>query len=259
MLALGSAGGLHGHLGPGTVLVPDDFLALTTYPTFHDTTDGYRMAAIDPTWRARVVEAWREATATPFVDGGTYAMVRGPRFETPAEIRLLATFADLVGMTWPAECILAGEAGLPYAVICKVDNLANGVEGHAASVEEYRERTAADAERLAADLVAVVDRLLAAHLSPDAAAGARNGPRHLPSSASNSEDEEHLLVGRQRPEVVGDQPSSASAAAADRRHGRQERVAGVRGLVEHAALDARAPSAALERGECRLQLGDRGR
>lgn len=162
VLALGSAGGLHGHLGPGTVLVPDDFLALSTYPTFHDTTDGYRMAAIDPAWRARVVEAWRGATATPFVDGGTYAMVRGPRFETPAEIRLLATFADLVGMTWPAECILAGEAGLPYAVICKVDNLANGVEGHAASVEEYRERTAADAGRLAADLVALVDRLLAA-------------------------------------------------------------------------------------------------
>jgi 5'-methylthioadenosine phosphorylase len=161
VLALGSAGGLHGHLGPGTVLVPDDFLALTTYPTFHDTTDGYRMAAIDQAWRARVIEAWRASTATPFVDGGTYAMVRGPRFETPAEIRLLASFADLVGMTWPAECILAGEAGLPYAVICKVDNLANGVEGHAASVEEYRERTEADAGQLAADLVAVVDRLLA--------------------------------------------------------------------------------------------------
>lgn len=160
VLALGSAGGLHGHLGPGTVLVPDDFLALTTYPTFHGTTDGYRMAAIDMAWRSQVIEAWQGATATSFVDGGTYAMVRGPRFETPAEIRLLAAFADLVGMTWPAECILAGEAGLPYAVVCKVDNLANGVEGHATSVEEYRERTAADAGRLAADLVAVVDRLL---------------------------------------------------------------------------------------------------
>ena len=87
-----------------------------------------------------MIDAWRAATATPFVDGGTYAMVRGPRFETPAEIRLLASFADLVGMTWPAECILAGEAGLSYAVVCKVDNLANGVQGHTASVEEYREQ-----------------------------------------------------------------------------------------------------------------------
>lgn len=96
----------------------------------------------------------------PLVDGGTYAMVHGPHFETKAEIRLLASFADLVGMTWPAECILAGEAGLPYAVVCKVDNLANGVEGHAATVEEYRERTAVEAEQLSTDLVAVVELLL---------------------------------------------------------------------------------------------------
>jgi 5'-methylthioadenosine phosphorylase len=160
VLALGSAGGLHGHLGPGTVVVPDDFLSLGSQPTFHDTTDGYRMAAIDPGWRSEVLTAWARAATTPAVDGGTYAMVRGPRFETPAEIRLLAAFADLVGMTWPAELVLACEADLRYAVVCKVDNLANGVEGHRASVEEYLARTGADAERLGADLVAVVDALL---------------------------------------------------------------------------------------------------
>ncbi len=161
VLALGSAGGLHGHLGPGTVVVPDDFISLGRQPTFHDTTEGYRMPAIDPAWRGEVLAAWARSTTTPAVDGGTYAMVRGPRFETPAEIRLLATFADLVGMTWPAELVLACEAGLRYAVVCKVDNLANGVEGHRASVEEYLARTEADAERLGADLVAVVDALLA--------------------------------------------------------------------------------------------------
>ena len=32
VLALGSAGGLHPHLGPGTVVVPDDFLALDALP-----------------------------------------------------------------------------------------------------------------------------------------------------------------------------------------------------------------------------------
>lgn len=161
VLALGSAGGLHGHLGPGTVVVPDDFISLGAQPTFHDTTDGYRMAVIDPAWRGEVLGAWVRSTTTPVLDGGTYAMVRGPRFETPAEIRLLAAFADLVGMTWPAELVLACEAGLRYAVVCKVDNLANGVAGHRASVEEYLARTEADAERLGADLVAVVEALLA--------------------------------------------------------------------------------------------------
>ena len=56
VVALGSGGGLHPHLGPGTVLVPDDFLALGAYPTFHETTAGYAMAIFDATWRAAVVE-----------------------------------------------------------------------------------------------------------------------------------------------------------------------------------------------------------
>ncbi|MCU1487411.1 MAG: methylthioadenosine phosphorylase [Actinomycetia bacterium] len=155
VLALGSGGGLHPHLGPGTVLAPDDFLALTTYPTFHDTTDGYRMAGFDPDWRARVVGAW----PSPLVDGGTYAMVRGPRFETRPEIRLLASFADVVGMTMPAELVLAGEAGLAYAGIVKVDNLANGVAGHELTVEEYRDNVVADAASFTADLTRALELL----------------------------------------------------------------------------------------------------
>jgi 5'-methylthioadenosine phosphorylase len=157
VLALGSGGGLRPELGPGTVVAPDDFLALTTYPTFHDTTDGYAMAAFDPAWRAAVVAAW----PAPIVDGGTYAMVRGPRFETRAEIRLLATQADVVGMTIPAECILAGEAGLAYAAVCKVDNLANGVAGHELTVDEYRDNAVADAGSFAADVARALDSLAA--------------------------------------------------------------------------------------------------
>ena len=159
VLAVGSGGGLKPALGPGTVLAPDDLLALTTYPTFHTTTDGYRMAGFDVAWRSRVVDAWRSAASTPIVDGGTYAMVRGPRFETRAEIRLLAGFADVVGMTIPAECVLAGEAGLAYAAVCKVDNLANGVAGHDLQVAEYVANAAAAAVTLIDDLMTVVAAL----------------------------------------------------------------------------------------------------
>jgi 5'-methylthioadenosine phosphorylase len=140
------------NLGPGTVVVPDDFLALTTYPTFHTTTDGYAMAGFDPVWRASVVDAWRAHAAAPIVDGGTYAMVRGPRFETKAEIRLLAAYADVVGMTVPAECVLAGESGLAYAAICKIDNLANGVAGHDLAVDEYWDNARLGAVDFAADV-----------------------------------------------------------------------------------------------------------
>lgn len=155
VLAIGSGGGLRPDLGPGTRVALDDFLAPTTYPTFHTTTDGYRMAGFDPAWRAAVVDAWRRTATTPIVDGGTYAMVRGPRFETRAEIRLLAQHADVVSMTIPAECVLAGEAGLAYAAVCSVDNLANGVADHRLEVAEYVDNAAAGAASLSADLVHV--------------------------------------------------------------------------------------------------------
>ena len=159
VLAIGSGGGLRADLGPGCVVAPDDFLAFTTYPTFHTTTAGYAMPGFDLTWRRRVVDTWRASSPTPIVDGGTYAMVRGPRFETRAEIRLLAHYADIVGMTIAAECILAREAGLTYAAICRIDNLANGVAGHDLAVEEYRENARAFADGFAAGIRATLDRL----------------------------------------------------------------------------------------------------
>lgn len=166
VLAIGSGGGLRPELGPGTCVAPDDFLALTTHPTFHVTTDGYRMAGFDPAWRTAVLAAWRAATDTPIVDGGTYAMVRGPRFETRAEIRLLAQHADVVGMTIAAECVLAGEAGLAYAAVCKVDNLANGIAGHELQVAEYVANAAAGAASLSHDLLRLVGALRSRRL-PD--------------------------------------------------------------------------------------------
>ena len=88
-----------------------------------------------------MLAGWAASSEIPVVDGGTYAQVRGPRFETRAEIRLLASFADLVGMTLAAECTLAGEAGLAYAALCIVDNLANGV-GAGDPAAAYRETVA---------------------------------------------------------------------------------------------------------------------
>lgn len=156
VVALGSSGGLRAELVPGTVLAPDDFLALGTYPTFHVDTVGYAVPGFHRAWRAAVVAAW----PSPIIDGGTYAQVRGPRFETPAEIRLLAGFADVVGMTIAAECVLAGEAGLAYAAICKVDNLANGIApGSECVLDEYRANAAAGSAGFAGEVRALIAAL----------------------------------------------------------------------------------------------------
>ena len=55
-----------------------------------------------------------------------------------------------------AECILAGELGIPYAAVCVVDNLANGVAPTPLSVAEFEAGKEANRARLLAALDAVV-------------------------------------------------------------------------------------------------------
>ena len=62
--------------------------------------------------------------------GGVYVLMLGPRFETPAEIRIMTknNWGNLVGMTNPPEAILARELTMHYASIALVTNFAAGLE-----------------------------------------------------------------------------------------------------------------------------------
>jgi 5'-methylthioadenosine phosphorylase len=151
VLAIASVGGLRAELGVGTFLCPDDFIALHLGLSFHADHGGERVPGFDPEWRARVFDAWR-AAVPEVVDGGVYWQSIGPRFETPAEIKLIAAHADVIGMTVASECILAGELGVPYATVAVVDNLANGIGDAALTVEEFEAGKAANRQRLLAAL-----------------------------------------------------------------------------------------------------------
>ena len=89
VLALGSVGGLHRELVPGTFACPDDFIALNAGPAAFEDERAHRVPGFDSGWRRRVVVAWRDRVGSEIVDGGTYWQTRGPRLETPAEIRLM--------------------------------------------------------------------------------------------------------------------------------------------------------------------------
>ncbi len=74
------------------------------------------------------------------VDGGTYVCANGPRFETPAEIKMMAAVGgDLVGMTGCPEVALARELDLPYASVGVVANPAAGLGNRELSLEEIWE------------------------------------------------------------------------------------------------------------------------
>ena len=158
VLGISSVGGLRPDLGPGTYLVPDDFIALDAGAvTSLDSFEAHQVAHFDEPWRREVVDALRAATHVE--DGGVYWQVSGPRLETAAEVRLIAQHAHVVGMTVASECIVAAEFGLPYAAFCVVDNLANGVTTQALTAEDVRKGQAEHRPELQAVLASVLATL----------------------------------------------------------------------------------------------------
>ncbi|MER3496125.1 MAG: 5'-methylthioadenosine phosphorylase, partial [Armatimonadota bacterium] len=70
-------------------------------------------------------------------ESGTYLNLNGPRYETPAEVRLFGQWgADVVGMTAGSEAILMKEAGVPYACVAVVTNLGTGLSSTPLSHKE---------------------------------------------------------------------------------------------------------------------------
>jgi 5'-methylthioadenosine phosphorylase len=154
-LAICSVGSLRAEIGVGELVCPDDFIALQDRVTTFDDARAHRPPGFDQGWRRRLVEA----AGGRLRDGGTYWQTTGPRFETPAEVRLIAGHAHLVGMTMASECVVAGELGLPYAAVCAVDNMANGLATEPLEVEEMEAVRDANAGRLGELLEALAQEL----------------------------------------------------------------------------------------------------
>jgi len=157
-LAICSVGSLREEIGIGSLLCPDDFIALQVTVSALADSGAHRTPGFDPGWRAEVAAA---GSAAGVGDGGVYWQASGPRFETPAEIRLIAPHAHVVGMTLASESIVAGELGLRHAAICAVDNLANGVGPGPLSVAAMEAAREENAERLQTALATMLPTLLA--------------------------------------------------------------------------------------------------
>jgi 5'-methylthioadenosine phosphorylase len=116
---------------------------------------GHLVPGFDTDWREAVIAAWA-GSGLELETHGVYWQARGPRFETPAEIRLAAAHADVIGMTVASESVAATELGLPYAAVCVVDNLGNGLAAEKLSREEFERGRDEGAARLAGELPGIL-------------------------------------------------------------------------------------------------------
>ena len=125
-------GAINERFRPGDFVIPHDIIDFTKSRahTFYDEAPATHIDVTQPYCpELRSILAREASKAGRAWDGGVYACTEGPRFETPAEIRMLKVLgADVVGMTGAPEAFLAKELEMCYAAICIVSNMAVGLQ-----------------------------------------------------------------------------------------------------------------------------------
>ncbi len=134
IIGISSVGSLKKEIEPGSLCLASDFIAF------------YNIITLDPEKRTHITPVLSEELNKKIENclgekfrRVVYWQTTGPRFETPAEIRLMSQFADVVGMTMASECTIANELGINYTAICVVDNYANGITDKPLTFEEFNQ------------------------------------------------------------------------------------------------------------------------
>ncbi len=126
LILTNAAGSLNPHFAPGSWMLLADHLNLTAASPLSGGVFTDLSAAYDPRWHA-ALRAAAAAQGMPLHEG-VYAGLRGPQYETPAEIRMLRTLgADAVGMSTVLETIQARALGLRVAAFSCLTNWAAGI------------------------------------------------------------------------------------------------------------------------------------
>jgi len=162
VIGINSTGSLRKDIRPGMIIIPDDFITLTATPSIHHNKAVHITPSLNEAVRRKLIAATRDC-GFAFLETGTYWQVTGPRLETRAEIRMMANFADVVGMTMANEAVIAQELDLPYASACSIDNFGNGLVEQPLSMEEIIAGTRKNAEMMTTLLARYVEGPDAAH------------------------------------------------------------------------------------------------
>ncbi len=141
IIATNSVGSMNLEMPPGSFVIPDDFLDFSQnrVKTFYED----KVVHIDVTepYCGNLKDVLDKSGDV--ILGGTYVCTEGPRFETPAEIKMFKMLGgDLVGMTGVPEVTLAREREMCYNSICIVSNYASGISDDALTIDEVFEMVA---------------------------------------------------------------------------------------------------------------------
>lgn len=169
VLATAAVGSLNENVPPGSMVLLEQFLDFTKARegTFFDGgatgvvhTDF--TAPYCPEINKLLLAAAKRATLS-LQSGAVYVCTEGPRFETPAEIRMFKQLGgDLVGMTNVPEVVLAREAGLCYSTLALSTNFAAGISPTVLTHHEVLAMMAENGEKVRRLLMEFIPALVGA-------------------------------------------------------------------------------------------------
>lgn len=161
-----AAGGTASHLGPGSLMVITDHINMmgdnplrgeneTRFgPRFPDMTTVYT-----PEYIQIAHEMAREMGIT--LAEGVYLGLRGPSYETPAEVRLFTKFGgDALGMSTVPEAIVAHHCQINLLAISCITNVAAGMTKQEINHEEVMEVGGRAGRQLGELIMRAVPRLV---------------------------------------------------------------------------------------------------
>jgi purine-nucleoside phosphorylase len=168
LILTNAAGGAAPHLSPGSLMALTDHINLMGEnplrgenderfgPRFQDMTTVY-----SPAYLEVAHEIAREIGVVLF--DGVYMAVRGPSYETPAEIQMMRKLgADAVGMSTVPEATVARHCGINALAISCITNVAAGLAGAEIDHREVMSVGARVGKQLADLIVRVIPRIVSA-------------------------------------------------------------------------------------------------
>ncbi len=126
IISVNSVGSLNIEFAPPSIMIPHDYIGIWDITTFYDDKIVHIVPGLSEELRENLL-ALTSKFGLDVIPKGVYIQTTGPRLETRSEVKMLANFADVVGMTMASEATLAAELRLQYASICSVDNYAHGL------------------------------------------------------------------------------------------------------------------------------------
>ncbi len=145
LIITNAAGGINVKFQPGDFVVINDYLSFFAESVLRGKNldeFGERFTDMSETFDKELSRKLKEVIKkhTGRVSEGVYAYMKGPTFETPAEIRALRVLgADAVGMSTVPEAIIAHHCKIKTVAVSCITNMAAGVLDEILSYDDVKQ------------------------------------------------------------------------------------------------------------------------